>query len=222
MNESHDAHTVANLIGSPVGYRDSDQGGALTEGLRRHPYSVVLLDEIEKAHPDVMNIFLGVFDEGRITDNKGRLIDCSNALFVLTSNFGAGEVDFRTAETEELRALAERFMRRELVNRISGVIGFHPLDSEHLAKILDQILTEKARLFEAEKGLIIEVDQSARRVLLERGYSPDLGARPLERAVDEWIVQPLVDAWFANRLRPGPVRFTVDASSANKIAFSQD
>jgi len=211
MSEFHEAHTVANLIGSPRGYKDSGQGGALTEGLRRHPYGVVLLDEIEKAHPDVMNIFLGVFDEGRITDNWGRLIDCSNALFVLTSNIGAGEVDFRTAESDDLRALAERFMRRELVNRITGVIGFRPLDSKYLAKILDQILMEKARLFEAEKGLIIEVDQSARKVLLERGYSPDLGARPLERAVDEWVVQPLVDAWFANRLRAGPVRFTVAA-----------
>jgi ATP-dependent Clp protease ATP-binding subunit ClpC len=211
MNEYHDAHTAANLIGSPIGYRDSDQGGALTEALRRHPYSVVLLDEIEKAHPDVMNIFLGVFDEGRITDNRGRLIDCSNALFVLTSNFGAGEVDFRTVESDELRTLAERFLRRELVNRITGVIGFQPLKREHLAKILDHILTEKARMLETEKGLIIDVDQLARSVLLERGYSPDLGARPLERAVDEWVVQPLVDAWFANRVRVGRVRFTVAA-----------
>ena len=251
MNEYHDAHTVANLIGSARGYIDSDQGGALTEGLRRHPYSVVLLDEVEKAHPEVMNIFLAVFDEGRITDNRGRLIDCSNALFVLTSNIGAGDVDFRTAGTDELRALAERFMRREMVNRISGVIGFRPLEHAHLTTILDHILAEKARLFEAEKGLIVEVDQSARRVLLERGYSPDLGARPLERAVDEWVVQPLVDAWFANRVKAGRVRFTAAApaqssprglpdnvtvlggarvgkgsratsSSANPITFSQD
>ena len=211
MNEYHDAHTVANLIGSARGYIDSDQGGALTEVLRRHPYSVVLLDEIEKAHPDVLNVFLGVFDEGRIADNKGRSIDCSNALFVMTSNLGAGEVDFRTAEADELRTLAERFMRRELVNRISGVIGFRPLESKHLAKILDQILTEKARMFEAEKDLIIEVDQLARRLLLERGFSPDLGARPLERAVEEWVVQPLVDAWFSNRVKAGRVRFTVAA-----------
>lgn len=222
MNEFHEASSVANLIGSVRGYIDSDQGGALTEGLRRHPYSVVLLDEIEKAHPDVMNVFLNVFDEGRISDNKGRLIDCSNTLFVMTSNLGAGEVDFRTAKTDQLRALAERFMRREMVNRISGVIGFRPLDSKHLAKILDQILAEKARLFEAEKGLVIEVDQLAKKVLLERGYSPELGARPLERAVDEAVVQPLVDAWFANGLTPGRVRFSVVASSANKIAFSQD
>ena len=182
----------------------------------------MLLDEIEKAHPNVMNIFLGVFDEGRITDNKGRPIDCSNALFVMTSNLGAGEVNFRTAETDELRTLAERFMRRELVNRISGVIGSRPLDSKHLEKILDHILAEKTRLFETEKGLIIEVDRSARRVLLERGYSPDLGARPLERAVDDLVVQPLVDAWFANRLRAGPVRFTAATAGANKISFSQD
>ena len=193
MSEYHEAHTVANLIGAPRGYIDSGQGGALSEGLRRNANSVVLLDEIEKAHPDVMNIFLGVFDEGRITDNRGRLIDCSNAIFVLTSNIGAGEVDFRTAGPDELRTLAERFMRRELVNRISGVIGFQPLGGEQLAKILDQIIAEKSRLFAAEKGLNIEVDQLARNVLLDRGYSPDLGARPLERAVDEMIVQPLVD-----------------------------
>ena len=227
MNEYHDANTVSNLIGSPRGYIDSDQGGALTEALRRHPYSVVLLDEIEKAHPDVMNIFLAVFDEGRIADNRGRLIDCSNALFVLTSNLGAGEVDFRTAGPDELRTLAERFMRRELVNRITSVIGFQPLDTKHLEKILDQIIATKARAFEVEKSLMIEVDQSARQVLLERGYSPDLGARPLERAVDELVVQPLVDAWFANRLRTGLVRFTAAASAsfssrARLITFSQD
>ena len=217
MNEYHEASSVANLTGSARGYIGSDQGGVLTESLRRHPYSVVLLDEIEKAHPDVMNIFLGVFDEGRITDNRGRPIDCSNALFVMTSNLGAGEVDFRTADADELRAVAERFMRRELVNRISGVIGFRPLGGQHLAKILDQILAEKTRLFETEKGLIIEVDQSARGVLLDRGYSPELGARPLERAVDEWVVQPLVDAWFANQLKVGRVRFTVTAPAQSSL-----
>ena len=220
MGEYHEAHTVANLIGAPVGYKDNDQGGALSEGLRRNANSVVLLDEIEKAHPDVMNIFLSVFDEGRITDNRGRLVDCSNAIFVLTSNIGAGEVDFRTAGSDELRTLAERFMRRELVNRISGVIGFQPLGEEQLAKILDQIIAEKSRMFEAEKGLRIEVDQLARKVLLDRGYNPDLGARPLERAVDELIVQPLVDAWFGNRLKTGTVKFSV--SGTNAITFSQD
>ena len=224
MGEYHESHSVNNLIGSPRGYLGSQQGGALSEGIRRHPYSVVLLDEIEKAHPDVMNIFLGVFDEGRITDNQGRMIDCSNAIFVLTSNLGAGEVDFRTAESDELRKMAERFLRRELVNRISDVIGFQPLGGAQMAKILDQIIAEKSRLFEVEKGLPIEVDQSARQVLLDRGYSPDLGARPLERAVDECVVQPLVDAWFANRLKRGLVRFTaaVAASGAPKIVFSQD
>lgn len=227
MGEYHESASVNNLLGSPRGYLGSEQGGALSEGIRRHPYSVVLLDEIEKAHPDVMNIFLGVFDEGRVTDNHGRMIDCSNAIFILTSNLGAGEVDFRTAQSDELRKLAERFLRRELVNRISDVIGFRPLGVEQMAKILDQIIAEKSRMFEAEKGLRIEVDQLARNVLLDRGYSPDLGARPLERAFDEWVVQPLVDAWFANRLRVGPVRFTVAAPAlaapgTNTIVFSQD
>jgi ATP-dependent Clp protease ATP-binding subunit ClpC len=226
MGEYHEASSLNNLIGSSRGYIGSEHGGALSEGIRRRPYSVVLLDEIEKAHPDVMNVFLGVFDEGRISDNRGRLIDCSNAIFVLTSNIGAGEVDFRNASADEMRTLAERFMRRELVNRISGVIGFQPLGSEQLSKILDQIIREKTRLFEAEKGLIVEVDQLARGVLLDCGYSPGLGARPLERAVDEWVVQPLVDAWFANRLRTGLVRFTaaaaVQSSHPSTITFSQD
>lgn len=235
MSEFHEAHTVANLIGAPRGYKDSGQGGALTEGLRRHPYGVVLLDEIEKAHPDVMNIFLGVFDEGRLTDNLGHLIDCSNAIFVMTSNLGVGEIDFSTAEPSELRTLAERFLRRELVNRITGVVGFRPLERDHLAKILDQILAEKARLFSAEKSLNIEVDQLARRVLLEEKSSTDLGARPLERLVDEWIVQPLVDAWFAGRLKAGPVRFTAkqpersllldipgNVTMADNVGFSAD
>jgi len=228
MGEYHEASSLNNLIGSSRGYIGSEHGGALSEGIRRRPYSVVLLDEIEKAHPDVMNVFLGVFDEGRISDNRGRLIDCSNAIFVLTSNIGAGEVDFRTADADELRTLAERFLRRELVNRISGVIGFMPLGGEQLSRILDQIIGEKVRLFEAEKGLIVEVDQLARGVLLDCGYSPDLGARPLERAVDEWVVQPLVDAWFANRLRTGLVRFTATAAvqsshpKTSMITFSQD
>ena len=118
-------------------------------------------------------------------------------------------------------------MRRELVNRITSVIGFQPLDRENLARILDQIIATKARAFEVEKGLMTQVDQSARRVLLESGYSPELGARPLERAVDELVVQPLVDAWFANQLRTGPVRFTAAVSAkvssqAGTIIFSQD
>lgn len=218
MGEYHEASSVNNLIGSSRGYIGSEHGGALSEGIRRQPYSVVLLDEIEKTHPDVMNIFLGVFDEGRITDNQGRMIDCSNAIFILTSNLGAGEVNFRTASSDELRTMAERFLRRELINRISDVIGFQPLGNEHMAKILDQIIAEKSRLFAAEKGLKIEVDQLARKVLLDRGYSPDLGARPLERAVDEMLVQPLVDAWFGNRLKTGTVRFS--ATNANAITFS--
>lgn len=111
-------------------------------------------------------------------------------------------------------------MRRELVNRISGVIGFQPLGSEQMAKILDQVIAEKSRMFESEKGLRIEVDQLAKQALLNRGYSPDLGARPLERAVDEMIVQPLVDAWFGNQLKAGTVRFSV--SGINAITFSQD
>jgi len=150
-------------------------------------------------------------------DNKGRLVDCSNAVFILTSNVGVGAADFEIADPDELRGLAGSFMRREMVNRITAVIGFKPLGRQNLAKILDKILAEKMQVFEAERSLIVEVDQSARACLLQAGYSPDLGARPLERIVDEWVVQPLVDAWFANQLTTGRVRFSQTSSSRDAL-----
>lgn len=199
MGEFHDKHTVSNLLGSPRGYIGSDDGGRFSEELRRRPYSVVLLDEIEKAHPDVFDIFLSVFDDGRITDNRGHVVDCSNALFILTSNLTLGDsIGFGGAESD-LRARVAKFLRPELVNRLTDVVEFEPLGREELALILDQVLFEKSAVFQAEHGITISLDESARDWVLRSDMDPQMGARPLERAVERMIVQPLVDLIFSGQ-----------------------
>ncbi|WP_295445768.1 ATP-dependent Clp protease ATP-binding subunit [uncultured Thiodictyon sp.] len=219
MNEYHDAHTVANLIGSPRGYVGSESGGQFTEALRRQPYSVVLLDEIEKAHPDVFNVFLPVFDDGRIADNRGRPVDCSNAVFILTSNLGTDAVDDAHAGPDDLRRLAERFLRPELVNRIGDVVGFRPLGLDGLAAILDQLLAEKAQRFRRGHGVELVVDEPVKVGILDAAFDPRMGARALERELDRRIVQPLVDAIFSGRIGTGAVRAVVDGT---EIAFRQE
>ncbi|MDP2784617.1 MAG: ATP-dependent Clp protease ATP-binding subunit [Sulfurimicrobium sp.] len=217
MNEYQDKSTISNLIGSARGYLDSEQGGQFTEALRRKPYSVVLLDEIEKAHPDILNTFLAVFDDGRITDNQGRVIDCSNAVFILTSNMGMGAARVEQAGTEELRALAAQFIRPELVNRITEVVRFEPLGSYELELVLDQVLGEKLSAFRAAQQLDVTVDNSAKQLMLSIEMDPQMGARPLERVVEQMLVQPLVDAVFAGQIKPGSV---TAIARAGRIAFT--
>jgi ATP-dependent Clp protease ATP-binding subunit ClpC len=207
MNEYQEKSTLNNLIGSARGYIDSELGGAFTEALRRKPYSVVLLDEIEKAHPDILNAFLGVFDDGRITDNQGKLIDCSNAVFILTSNMGMGMGTQHVAQagTDDLRALAAQFMRPELVNRITEIVRFEPLGAYELELVLDQVLNEKLSAFRVAQQLDVTVDSSAKFLMLSIEIDPQMGARPLERVVEQMLVQPLVDAVFAGQVKPGEV-----------------
>ena len=205
MNEYQDKATLSNLIGAPRGYLDSELGGAFTETLRRKPYSVVLLDEIEKAHPDILNVFLGVFDDGRITDNQSKVIDCSNVVFILTSNMGMGTQPAAPAGTKDLRALAAQFMRPELVNRLTEIVRFEPLGSYELELVLDQVLNEKIAAFRTAQQLEVTVDWSAKFLMLSVEIDPQMGARPLERVVDQMLVQPLVDAVFAGQVKPGAV-----------------
>ncbi len=221
MNEYQEKHSLANLIGAARGYQDSERGGQLSEALRRQPYSVVLLDEIEKAHPDIFNLFLSVFDDGRLTDSLGHVIDCSNAVFVLTSNLGsdverrpigfdknsrmdaAGKGDSQAAD---LRRKAAEFLRPELVNRITEVVNFAPLGRAELGLILDLVLADKTRGFAEAQGVTVEVDASVKQLILAGTFNPSMGARPLERVVEQRIVQPLVDAIFAGRIPRGTVR----------------
>jgi ATP-dependent Clp protease ATP-binding subunit ClpB len=211
MSEYQERHHVTNLIGSARGFVGSDSGGLLTEAIRRRPYSVVLFDEIEKAHPDVFNILLPAFDEGRITDNRGRAVDCANVMFIMTSNIGAGDIDFTKISQDELRQLAGHFLRPELVNRITDVIGFMPLQKPDLARILDQVLTEKIAGFRVARNIVLTVDdQSKAHILAAAGHNAQMGARPIERAVDDLIVQPFVDAIFSKQVEAGAYRATFD------------
>jgi len=206
-------------VGSPRGYVGSEQAGLFSEALRRQPYSVVLLDEIEKAHADIFNFFLSVFDAGRTTDNQGRVVDCSNALFILTSNLGIErKIGFSGESGEDLRRLAMQSFRPELVNRMTELVQFQPLGRAELTLILDQILAEKTAAFQSAQGIEVTLEDGARAVILDQNYDPRMGARPLERAVDQLVVQPLVDALFSKRVGRGQILVT---AKDGKLVFSQ-
>lgn len=217
MSEYQEKYAISNLVGSPRGYIGSEQPGLFSEALRRRPYSVVLLDEIEKAHSDVFNLFLSVFDEGRTTDNQGRMVDCSNAIFILTSNLGVERrIGFAGERGEDLRAVAMQFFRPELVNRITEAMQFLPLGRTELALILDQILAEKTAAFQSAQGITLTLEDEAKDFILSRDFDPRMGARPLERVVDQMVVQPLVDAVFSKQVGRGKIRII---PKGGKLAF---
>jgi ATP-dependent Clp protease ATP-binding subunit ClpB len=190
------------LLGAPPGYADSEQGGFLTEAVRKRPYSVLLFDEVEKAHQDVFNLLLQVLDDGRLTDGRGRLADFTNTVVILTSNIGSErilETDERLFETPEGReALRDvlldqlgKFFRPEFLNRIDDVIVFRPLSRAHLARILDLQLGRVRSLL--PHGIGLEVEDAAKACLVELGYHPALGARPLRRAIVKSVQDPLAE-----------------------------
>jgi ATP-dependent Clp protease ATP-binding subunit ClpA len=196
MSEFHDAHTVARLIGAPPGYKDTQRGGQLTDGLRRRPYSVVLLDEVEKAAPEVFDLFLQVFDEGRLSDAHGRIVDARHAVFIMTSNIGtqeAGKVmGFASAgrPSADYTAYLAKFFRPEFLNRLDEIITFRSLDQAALSKILDLQLRELHNRLRDQK-LTLELEDSARTLILEKGHDSANGARPLRRAIERLLTRPL-------------------------------
>lgn len=200
MSEFMESHSVAKLIGSPPGYIGHDEGGQLTQALRELPYRVVLLDEIEKAHQDVLNILLQLFDEGRLTDGKGRVVDCTQALFIMTSNIGSTQIHEAVAHHREnitqlqlqtlISPLLQQVFRPELINRFDEVLPFLPLAKEEIAKIAKAHL-EQLKSKAQEKGLEIEVEEEVYHYLSERGYDPEMGARPLRRLIETKITNPL-------------------------------
>jgi ATP-dependent Clp protease ATP-binding subunit ClpB len=177
MSEYMEKHTVSRLVGAPPGYVGYDEGGQLTEAVRRRPYSVVLLDEIEKAHPDVFNVLLQILDDGRLTDGQGRTVDFRNTVLIMTSNVRSTE------------AMREQF-RPEFLNRIDEIVEFHPLSKEQIGEIVElQLRRVEKRL--AERGLRLELTDDARVVLAEAGWDPTYGARPLKRAIQRLLENPL-------------------------------
>ena len=206
MGEYQEKHTVSRLIGAPPGYVGFEEGGQLTEAVRRRPYSVVLFDEIEKAHGEVFNVLLQLLDDGRLTDGQGRTVDFKNTVVIMTSNL-AGELWSEGAEGREptqaqLRERLARHFRPEFLNRIDEMVVFHRLDREHLAQIVDLQLERVAERL-AAAGYGLEVEPAARAFLAEAGYDPTYGARPLKRAIQRELLDPLALRLLAGEIRPG-------------------
>lgn len=212
MSEYMEKHTVARMIGSPPGYVGHEEGGQLTERVRRKPYSVILLDEIEKAHPDVFNVLLQVLDDGRLTDGKGRIVDFRNTLIIMTSNTGSDliqESALSGIEGSRWEVLKKSLMDRlkttfrpEFLNRIDDIIIFHPLKKEHVQRIADLMLDEVQRLVRAQ-GLKLEVSEAVRNRLAQDGYDPQLGARPLRREIQQRLENKLSTVLLTGQFKPG-------------------
>jgi ATP-dependent Clp protease ATP-binding subunit ClpB len=207
MSEYGERHSVARMIGAPPGYVGHDEGGQLTEAIRRRPYSVVLFDEIEKAHREVFNVLLQVLDDGRLTDGKGRTVDFRNAILIMTSNLASDYILQHAGERpEELRSVVDRELhvafRPEFLNRVDDTIIFRSLTREDLLKIVDlQLRRVAARL--AERRLTLEVTDAARERLVATGYEPAYGARPLKRAIQRWVEDPLAVKLLEGEISPG-------------------
>jgi len=198
MSEYMEKHAVARLIGAPPGYVGYDEGGQLTESIRRRPYAVVLFDEIEKAHPDVFNVLLQVLDDGRLTDSKGRTVDFKNTVLIMTSNTGAsqlatawaqGEEGFEEAKSRVMEELRKQF-RPEFLNRIDDIVVFHPLAKEQLKHIVDLRLTDLQKLL-GDRRITLTLTDAAREVIFKAGYDKAYGARPLKRAIQRLVQDPL-------------------------------
>ncbi len=210
MSEFMEKHSVARLIGAPPGYVGYDEGGYLTEAIRRRPYSVILLDEVEKAHPDVFNVLLQVLDDGRLTDGQGRTVDFRNTVIVMTSNLGsqmiqemAGEDQYDAMKAAVMEVVGTHF-RPEFINRVDDVVVFHPLSREHIRLIVDiQLGYLHDRL--AERDMQITLTDAARDRLAEAGFDPVYGARPLKRAIQQQIENPLANEILEGKFGPGDV-----------------
>lgn len=204
MSEYSERHTVARLIGAPPGYVGFEEGGQLTEAVRRHPYSVVLFDEVEKAHLEIFNVLLQVLDDGRLTDGQGRVINFKNTILIMTSNIGSHQIQQLGVEEaqDEVMDLLRQHFRPEFLNRVDDIVIFHALSKEDLAKILTIQLRSVEKLV-AAKGLKIEVSQAARDALVEEGYDPDYGARPLKRVIQNRLQNALALALLAGQFSEG-------------------
>jgi ATP-dependent Clp protease ATP-binding subunit ClpB len=206
MSEFMEKHSVARLIGAPPGYVGYEEGGYLTEAVRRKPYSVVLLDEVEKAHPDVFNVLLQVLEDGRLTDSHGRTVDFRNSVIVMTSNLGSAQIQESVGDREAQRAAVmdavSVHFRPEFINRIDEVVVFEPLAREQIAGIA-QIQLARLRQRLAERELDLQLSTEALDKLIAIGYDPVYGARPLKRAIQRWIENPLAQLILAGIFAPG-------------------
>ncbi|HEX3544441.1 MAG TPA: ATP-dependent chaperone ClpB [Candidatus Acidoferrum sp.] len=224
MSEYMEKHSVSRLIGAPPGYVGYEEGGQLTEQVRRHPYSVILFDEIEKAHPDVFNVLLQILEDGRLTDGQGRTVDFRNTVLVMTSNVGSSAIyelagnDPDAARKEAMEALRLAF-RPEFINRIDEIVIFNPLGKEQLGKIVGMLLKSVEKLL-AERQITLELTPAAEQLILREGYDPAYGARPLRRTIQRMIQDPLALQILEGKILPGQ-RVRVDRDpSGEKMQFT--
>lgn len=209
MSEYMEKHSVSRLIGAPPGYIGYEEGGQLTEAVRRKPYSVVLFDEIEKAHPDVFNILLQVLDDGRITDSKGRTVDFKNTIIILTSNLGSNYIlegitedgEISEESRENVDKLLKQSFRPEFLNRLDEIIYYKPLKKEEISKILDLLLVDLEKRLE-DKHIKLELVDSAKTYLIENGYDEVYGARPLKRFVRKKLETLIAEGILKQNIHP--------------------
>jgi ATP-dependent Clp protease ATP-binding subunit ClpB len=225
MSEYQERHTVSRLVGAPPGYVGYDEGGQLTEAVRRRPYCVILLDEIEKAHPDVFNILLQILDDGRLTESQGRTVDFRNTVIIMTSNVGSTFIlehargDWALVETQVVAALRQQF-KPEFLNRVDDIIIFHPLGTDQIEKIVDLQLARLEKLL-ADRKISLDVTPEAKRLLAEEGYDPAFGARPLKRSIQRLIQNPLALAVLEGKFGDGDV-IVVRPDGKGALEFSNE
>jgi ATP-dependent Clp protease ATP-binding subunit ClpB len=227
MSEYMEKHAVARMIGAPPGYVGYEEGGQLTEAVRRRPYSVVLFDEIEKAHSDVFNVLLQILDDGRLTDSKGRTVDFKNTVLIMTSNLGSREIQEVSEDEKQVREAVTLVLREhfkpEFLNRIDDIVIFHRLSREQITKIID-VQLERLRNMLHERNISLALDDSARELLAREGYDPNFGARPLKRAIQTFIQNPMAMKLLRGEILPGQtvqvsardgeMEFTTEAAAA--------
>jgi ATP-dependent Clp protease ATP-binding subunit ClpC len=233
MSEYMEKFAVSRMIGSPPGYVGYEEGGQLTESVRRRPYSVILFDEIEKAHPDVLQLLLQILEDGRLTDSLGRVVDFRNTIIIMTSNVGASLLQRQTSmgfaaasgsfsDHERMREKvleeAKRIFKPEFLNRISDIIFFRPLDKADLEKIVEIELTKFASRL-TERKITLEFSAEAKTLLIEKGYDEKYGARPLRRAVEHYLEDPLAEAVLRGEIKDGDAVSVV--CNGDKLEFKQ-
>ncbi len=233
MSEYMEKFSVSRLVGAPPGYVGYEEGGQLTEKVRRKPYSVVLLDEIEKAHPDVFNILLQVLDDGILTDGLGRRVDFRNTIIIMTSNIGARDIKnlgkgigfSQTSDTfdyAKMKSMVEDALKRvfnpEFLNRIDDVIVFHPLEKKHIFEIIDIMQKDLFKRVE-DLGINIEMDKTAKEFLVEKGYDPQFGARPLRRAIQKYVEDPMAESILSDDLGEGDTISVSHKADAEEMSF---
>jgi ATP-dependent Clp protease ATP-binding subunit ClpE len=213
MSEYMDKISASKLIGSAPGYVGYEEGGRLTEQVRRHPYSLILMDEIEKAHPDVLNLLLQILDDGRLSDAQGRTVDFSNTVIIMTSNAGQGVADDKQNVIDRLKP----YFKLEFLNRIDDIIQFNSLTKPDLLKILDLMLNDLNALVNKSRGIRFTVTDNAKNKLVDMGYSKELGARPMHRVITKEITDKLTNSYLEN---PDVKSFNVDLKNNNTIVVT--